>query len=151
MPVPNRETDLQHRITELEEQLAAAKASTAARAGLRDYIQKHPALTATDVAMIAAEMRAPGRFRKPGRIGRVAGEAMTPLGKALRAAREAKGWSTDAVADKVGCHQASISAWERGKNMPGEQQHAALKRVLGVDVVALLQKRASANGAAPSS
>lgn len=139
----NREADMQHRIEELEEQLAAAKASTAARAGLREYIQKHPALTHADVSMIAAEMRAPGRFRDH-RGPR--SPALGAVGKALREARTAKGLSSAEVAEKLGVHVASISGWERAASRPSNEHHANIKRVLGVDVAALAKK--SANGAA---
>lgn len=139
---PNREDDMQHRVAELEEQLAAAKASIAARAALREYITKHPALTHTDVSMIASEMKAPGRFK----LGEPPKPALGVVGKALREARTAKGWSGAEAANKIGVHGASISGWERGANFPSKIHHPALKSVLGVDVAALAKK--ATNGAA---
>lgn len=139
----NREADMQHRIEELEEQLKAAKASVGARASLREFIAKHPSLTHLDVSMVAAEMRAPGRFKQ---ASNMATPVKLAVGKALREARKAKGWSGTEAAEKVGVHNASISGWERGNNMPTEAHHAAIKRVLGVDVAALAKK--AANGAA---
>lgn len=145
MPTLNkRESDMQHRIAELKEQLAAAEASTAARAGLRDYLAKHPALTAADVAMVASEMRAPGRFK------RATWNERPPkglVGVALRKARAEKGWTGSEVAEKIGVHNASISGWERGAILPSEQYRAKIKRVLEVDVDALL--KTAGNGAMP--
>lgn len=142
----DRESDLQHRIDELKEQLKAAEASTAARAALRDYVAKHPALTAADVAIIAGEMKAPGRFAKPGSKGAAPFALALKIGRELRASRTAKGWSVVQAGEKVGVHFSSISGWERGTGVPSKDHRPKLKSVLGVDVDALKAK--AANGAA---
>lgn len=145
MPKTNRESDMRHRIAELKEQLAAAEASTAARVALRDYLAKHPALTAADVAMVASEMRAPGRFKQATTGNEKPAKGI--VGVALRKARAEKGWTGAEAAEKIGVHNASISGWERGAILPSEQYRAKLKRVLDVDVDALL--KTAGNGAMP--
>lgn len=139
----NREAEQQHAIEAMEEQLKAARAAAAARALLREFLAKHPALTRADVAMVAEEMRAPGRTYGP---KPAATQVKAAVGKALREARTAKGWSGADTAEKLGVHNASVSGWERGANLPTEQHHANIKKVLGVDISALAKK---ANGAAP--
>lgn len=61
-----------------------------------------------------------------------------PMGfpAALRAARIAAGLSQYALADAVGCSQAAIALYERGKSSPCDQIAEALKTTLGLEVSA---------------
>jgi ribosome-binding protein aMBF1 (putative translation factor) len=145
MPIRNREAVVQHKIEELEEQLQAAKASAAARQLLREFLAKHPALTRQDVEMVAEGMRPAGRFPAP----TAARESFRKAFGAALAAAEAKGMSRTQIADRIGCNVSSVYQWEKGDGVPTEQFRAKVKRVLGVDVAALVeQAKKAANGAA---
>lgn len=62
----------------------------------------------------------------------------TGAGAHLRAAREARGWSLEAAARRVGFTTASIGAWERGDRALSVDRLPALAAAYGVTVAALL-------------
>lgn len=56
----------------------------------------------------------------------------TPLGKHLRAMRQALGMSQTQLAGVLGVHQPMITAWERGRRWPSREQMLALAAIYNV-------------------
>lgn len=62
----------------------------------------------------------------------------------LRAARLARGWSQQRLAEHVGCTRACVSAWERGVNAPPLEARIAIANALGRSLARLFPERAAA-------
>jgi len=54
-----------------------------------------------------------------------------PLSQAIRAAREAKGWSPTKLAAELGTSESLVRKWEKGTNRPSVDRVEDLSRVLG--------------------
>jgi transcriptional regulator with XRE-family HTH domain len=61
----------------------------------------------------------------------------------LRELREARGWSQQELADRVGLHMMTVSRFERGTLKPTWEVALALAEVLGVDCRAFCQEPAA--------
>ena len=61
----------------------------------------------------------------------------TPLAKSIRAARERRGISQQAVADHIGVSRQSVTHWETGKNLPSTEHLMEVCAFLGTSVEAL--------------
>lgn len=57
--------------------------------------------------------------------------AMT-IGARIRAARLARGWSQQQLADAVGAVQTTVSSWERGRTEPGRSDTVRIASKLGI-------------------
>ena len=55
---------------------------------------------------------------------------MTPFGRALRRTRHERGWNQQALAERVGVSQVTVSHWERGEEYPSFVHLAALGAVV---------------------
>lgn len=55
------------------------------------------------------------------------------VGRAIRAARIAKGWSQPELGDKLGVSKSAVNQWESGKNMPDPRKIPDLVRLLALD------------------
>ena len=60
------------------------------------------------------------------------------LGMRLKAARESKGFTQDAIAERFGVNKATVSAWETGRGVPDALRLRALARLYDVSSDALL-------------
>ncbi len=59
---------------------------------------------------------------------------MSSIGERLRAARQAKEWSLQDVAERTGWHRATISAWENGTRKIKLDQITKLAKTYGIGV-----------------
>jgi transcriptional regulator with XRE-family HTH domain len=76
---------------------------------------------------------------------------MSELGDAIRAAREARGLTLEAVGRRFGISKAAVNAWETGTNMPDPRKLAALAETLALDPARLVRLAGvPAGGAAPA-
>ena len=55
------------------------------------------------------------------------------VGKAIRAAREARGWSQPELGKRMGVTKSAVNQWESGKNMPDPRKIPDLVKVLALD------------------
>jgi transcriptional regulator with XRE-family HTH domain len=55
------------------------------------------------------------------------------LGERIRLRRQALRWTQQQLADRLGVNRATVSAWERGKQLPDRTQ-GAIEAVLGVSL-----------------
>ncbi|MGH2506001.1 MAG: helix-turn-helix domain-containing protein [Gemmatimonadales bacterium] len=81
----------------------------------------------------AEQARADGYLEKlsmPYEIGQ-SSDATFPIGKAIRAARCARGLSLDDLADRMGCRHSNISRIERGESNPGMSMVVKISHALG--------------------
>lgn len=51
-------------------------------------------------------------------------------GEKIREVRQAKGWSQQELADKVGCRMQTVSEWETGKYLPQNAYQKILSLIL---------------------
>jgi transcriptional regulator with XRE-family HTH domain len=58
----------------------------------------------------------------------------------LRELREARGWSQQELAERVGLHMMTVSRFERGTLKPTWENALALAEALGVDCLAFCQE-----------
>jgi transcriptional regulator with XRE-family HTH domain len=63
----------------------------------------------------------------------------TPRGRAIRAARLAKGWSQQRLAQAIGCQQPDISAIETGARTVGLDRLIRIGDVLGLSLVIMAE------------
>jgi transcriptional regulator with XRE-family HTH domain len=68
------------------------------------------------------------------------GEVRHAFGRALRAAREAKGWTQDALGDQVGILADSVERIERGRSEPTLNLQWRLANALGMKVSDLWER-----------
>lgn len=54
------------------------------------------------------------------------------IGARIRAARRARGWSQQQLADAVGAVQTTVSSWERGRTEPGRDDTVRIASKLGI-------------------
>ena len=59
--------------------------------------------------------------------------ADNPLGRRIRLRRQALKLSQQELADKVGVNRATVSAWERGKQLP-QRNEGAIEAALGISL-----------------
>lgn len=59
------------------------------------------------------------------------------IGKRIEAARKAKGWSQQRLADKVGKQQTTISSWERARTEPTREDVLRIADALTIELAAL--------------
>lgn len=69
----------------------------------------------------------------------MAGMADLPIGRRIRLRRQALKWSQQELADRLGVNRATVSMWERGRQMPARTE-GAIEAELGISL--------SGNGAA---
>lgn len=55
-------------------------------------------------------------------------------GKQLAAARRARGWTQEGLAEQLGVSRQAVAKWERGATMPGAANLLALRTLLGTDL-----------------
>jgi transcriptional regulator with XRE-family HTH domain len=63
----------------------------------------------------------------------IAGMADAPIGKRIRLRRQALKWTQQQLADKLHVNRATVSAWERGKQLP-ERNEGAIEAALGISL-----------------
>lgn len=56
-----------------------------------------------------------------------------PLGKAIARARQRKGWTQVQLAERLGCHELSVVAWETGRHYP-KRNLGAIEQALDIDL-----------------
>lgn len=61
-------------------------------------------------------------------------ETTLTIGKKIRRAREAKGWSRATMSRVSGIHPETITVWERGKTKPSPVYKRVVEQILGVDL-----------------
>lgn len=64
---------------------------------------------------------------------------MMTLGEKIRAARKAKRWSLQQVADQLGVTLAAVSQWETGASKPSGKSRAKLSQILNLSASDLLE------------
>ena len=68
---------------------------------------------------------------------------MENFGERLCAAREAKGWTADALAEAAGVSLRRLSSWEHGRTVPDEAAIRRLSGILGYDLSAEAQEESA--------
>ena len=63
------------------------------------------------------------------------------IGPAIKAARQARGFTLAEVGGALGVTRQYVQAWEAGRRNPGPKHLAKLAEVLGLDVRDLLPRR----------
>ncbi len=136
---------IESQISELQERLKVEHERDACRARLIRFLHDHPILGRRDV-LIAMDIATPKakRGKRPvtsrrahlaSRVGKAKDKgklkpAVGPIGKAVRAAREAAGLTISELAEKLHVAHASIAGWEQGKWKPSKAKATALGRAL---------------------
>jgi transcriptional regulator with XRE-family HTH domain len=69
------------------------------------------------------------------------------VGQQIRAARTARGWSQQGLAEKMGCTQTAVSYWEAGRRSIAVDELVELAETLGVPASSLLP---GAHGGSPA-
>ena len=139
---------------EIDERLMAERERSRFLAELRAFLAKRPLIRRDDLLLIAKDMRARRAKRPVSTLNKGVGIGSPKppkgaLGIAINKAREAKGLSRSALADKIGCHNSLISHWERAVGKPGAALRPKISRVLGIDVEALIAREQANGHAAP--
>ena len=120
-------------IAELQGRLRLARLKGKHLRDLERYIARRPGITKRDVLAIAKAMptvrNQPGTI-KDDRQRRPNGD----LGDAIKAAREAKGFTKQALAKKLGVNYSSVGYWERGNGYPDPKHHKKLSGLLNIPV-----------------
>ena len=55
----------------------------------------------------------------------------------IRQMREARGWTQEQFAQRLGVQQSAVSAWERGQRVPRRRTQQALADLFGISVEAI--------------
>jgi transcriptional regulator with XRE-family HTH domain len=134
--------DIDRAIAELQERRAVELQMEKHRDEFRAFLAERPHLNRVEVMRIAREMPADekptrGRPVKSRHADRATGHGRTAngdLGAKLQAAREAKGWSRDEMADKLAVHNSSVGYWERGQGWPDPKHHKKISTLLNIPV-----------------
>ena len=65
------------------------------------------------------------------------------IGKNIKRLREAKGWSQETLAEKIGVTYQAISSWERDEYMPEMENFIRLTKVLDVPSTSILEDKSA--------
>lgn len=71
-------------------------------------------------------------------------------GQALAAARRARGWTQEGLAEQLGVSRQAVAKWERGAAMPGAANLLALRTLLGTDLPDPADRHAAAEPLPPA-
>lgn len=63
----------------------------------------------------------------------VMAETPVPVGRRIRLRRQALKWSQEELAGRLHVNRATVSAWERGRQLP-ERNEGAIEAVLGISL-----------------
>ena len=129
--------DIDRAIAELTERRKAELENEKVRDELRAFLAKRPFLNRIEVMRIAQAMplvRITSATRGRPIKSRHAGRSTNAIGGALKAARVAKGWSREQLAEKLDVHPSSVGYWERGEGWPDSAHHKKLSALLNIPV-----------------
>lgn len=71
---------------------------------------------------------------------------MKPIDEMIKEFRERQGWSQQEFAAKLGTSQATVSDWEKRKTKPKIENVPALSKLMGMDMIQLVQLILGADG-----
>ena len=133
----NPVADIDAAIEELKRRRVAELENEKLRDELRKFLAARPFLNRVEVMRIAHAMpvvRITSATRGRPIKSRHAGRSTSAIGGALKAARVAKGWSREQLAEKLDVHPSSIGYWERGQGWPDPAHHKKLSTLLNIPV-----------------
>lgn len=76
-------------------------------------------------------------------------KVLAPIGARLRAARVARGWTVEALAEQIGVQAVTITRYEGGQRSPELATLVRLARILGVGLSDLVDGQVVGDGLAP--
>jgi transcriptional regulator with XRE-family HTH domain len=129
--------DIDAAIEELKRRRVAELENEKLRDELRKFLAARPFLNRVEVMRIAHAMpvvRITSATRGRPIKSRHAGRSTNAIGGALKAARVAKGWSREQLAEKLDVHPSSVGYWERGEGWPDPVHHKKLSTLLSIPV-----------------
>jgi DNA-binding transcriptional regulator YiaG len=148
------ETRILQAMNELQERLKIERTKSAALVELRAFVEKRPLLTRDVlwgfVKSLPSSTAKRGKKAVKSKHGMSRHNQAKPenakVAAAIEKAREDKGLSRSALAEKLGVNVANVHWWEKAKGNPSAEFRPKIERVLGIK----LPERPKANGhAAP--